>query len=130
MSSRFTNGTTTNLQMNDQTYQLRRKVMNYIYEANRLLQDNKLPRMPRVDVRITDNDSTMLGCARTADNIIWITARAVTPGSLRYVVFHELAHAVYGANHSEKNSLMNPFYKNLDRYIVNECFLKIARGGN
>jgi hypothetical protein len=43
-----------NKDMNNEVYALRRRVMNFIYEARELAE------LPRVEVRITDSDFTKL----------------------------------------------------------------------
>lgn len=94
-----------NLKMNDDVYALRRKVMQFVYEAKVLT----LNKMKRVDVRIIENNKEgVAGVARMAARIIWIPesyANNLT-GKLRQVVFHELLHAVYNIDHNEKCDLM------------------------
>ena len=101
----------TNKKMNNEVYKLRREVMNFIYEAKNLLRDNGVS-MPRIDVRITENDPEVLGVGRLKDNIIWITQAGVDCDyDLRALVFHELVHAVTGFGHDSKCYLMCPSMK-------------------
>jgi predicted metal-dependent hydrolase len=95
----------TNLKMNDSTYNLRRKVMGYIYEAREILVD-----MPRVEVRIVENEGRVLGTA-TLGGVKHISICERTLGKsddyIRTVVFHELAHTLFDAQHNESCPLMS-----------------------
>jgi len=91
-----------NLQMNQDTYKLRRDVMNIIYEAK------KLKNIPRVSVRITEDSPDTLGAGRMKGNIIWISKRAVKNRNLRTIVYHELLHTCYGVDHQKGDILMDP----------------------
>jgi hypothetical protein len=107
-----------NKDMNNEVYALRRRVMNFIYEARELAE------MPRVEVRITDNHERILGQARMSGNIIWITERAVTYSDfdLRTIVFHELLHAVFGVEHDEGCKLMKAIHEPLTKSEVHKLF--------
>ena len=90
--------------MNKNTYALRRKVIDLIYEVK-----NSGVALPRIDVRIGQaRTSTILGVAMLKDCKIWITDDAINMGedALRNVVFHEIVHAVTGFGHDEKCPLM------------------------
>ena len=90
--------------MNKNTYALRRKVINLIYEVK-----NSGVNLPRIEVRIGEpRKQNLLGCALLKDNKIWITDDAIKMGedALRNVVFHEIVHAVTGFGHDEKCPLM------------------------
>ena len=99
-----------NLKMNDDTYVLRRKVIDLIYEAK------KRVNLPRIDVRITENHtgshSNILGLAYLGENVIYIPTRLVDKGiftnHFREVVLHEIVHAVTSFGHDEKCPLMSP----------------------
>ncbi len=99
-TKRTENSKTQNSKMNDHIYRLRREVIDLIYEARDVVS------LPRITVRITENHETMLGCARMNDNILWITRRAISAYDLRAIVYHEIAHAVFGAEHNESCPLM------------------------
>jgi hypothetical protein len=71
-----------NKAMNDKTYRLRREVIGLIHEAKKLV-----PSLPRLTVRVTDNNPEILGVARTGKNVIWITECSVVSMA---VVFHEI----------------------------------------
>jgi hypothetical protein len=126
--SKFTSTKLKNLDMNADTYKLRRQVIELIYEAN------KLVRLPRVDVRITERDTEgkgvgggeVLGQARMKSNIIWISKESVRSRGLRAVVFHELLHAVYGVPHTESSPLMSPHYVAMDTDAIHEEFIYFA----
>lgn len=98
--------------MNKDTYALRRKVMSFIYDAKALD-----PTLPRITVRITDNNSTTLGVGRMKGNTIWITDKAINckDYQLRNVVFHEILHATYGVPHSTTCPLMSPVIQKIPK---------------
>ncbi len=103
---KFDNGTAKNLKMNDDTYALRRKVIDIIYSVKRMFDAD----LPRVDVRITESTREYAGLAQLNDNIIWLTkdvVRGYSKLSLRHVVLHEVIHACYGVGHVESCPLMN-----------------------
>ena len=92
--------------MNDSVYKLRRQVIDLIYEAKR-----GGVNLPRIAVRVgeqTAKHKNVLGCAKISGNQMWITKDAIDLGldTLRNIVFHEIAHAVYGTEHDEKCPLM------------------------
>ncbi len=100
----YNNGTTANLRMNNETYALRRKVMNMIYDARAIVT------LPRITVRITENHNRQLGCAWINHNVLWISERAITGYNdtiLRSIVYHEILHAVFGTEHDESCILMS-----------------------
>ena len=95
-----------NRPMNKETYALRTTVINLIREAK--IGGAKLP---WIGVRIgnqTSNHKNVLGCAIMQGDRLWITEDAISLGTdtLRNIVFHEIAHAVYGTEHDEKCPLM------------------------
>ena len=96
-----------NFKMNDSVYKLRRQVINLIYEAKK-----GGVNLPRIEVRVGEQSSAkhknVLGCAKMSSNQMWITKDAIDLGSdiLRNIVFHEIAHAVYGTQHDESCPLM------------------------
>ena len=112
-----------NLEMNSDTYKLRRKVIAIIYEAKRLVNT-----LPRIDVRITEcEDRHTLGAARMLDRIIWIPKTTTGRDCLRQVVLHEILHAVYGIKHNEKCKLMCPQIVKITREEEDNLFKSLAK---
>ena len=125
MKKDYTASRHTNRKMNDETYALRRVVMGYIYEAKALLGD----KFKRVDVRITDcSEACVMGTARMGGCIIWIPASTIKDPALviRHVVFHELAHAVFNAEHNSRCPLMRPVIGNTTKAQQDKALVKIA----
>jgi hypothetical protein len=93
-----------NLEMNNQVFALRRKVIALVYEANKLV-----PGLPRVEVRIVENEGNVLGTAHLRVKHISIMRNVVADNDdiLRHVVFHELVHTYFGVGHDEKCPLMS-----------------------
>lgn len=101
----------TNLSMNDETYTKRRKVINIIYECLRL--DRNLP---RVEVRIVENERNVLGTATMFSKVPHISImNSVVNGSnedlLWHVTLHELCHTWFDAPHNPKCPLMQAVVK-------------------
>tara|TARA_R100000084_G_scaffold85300_1_gene40285 strand:- start:66 stop:497 length:432 start_codon:yes stop_codon:yes gene_type:complete len=99
-----------NDKMNKDTYKLRSRVMELIYEAL----DYGI-KLPRINVRIgqpTKGNENTLGVG--GQKWIWITRNAMNKSTdkalstdyLRHVVFHEIGHAVFNLPHNEKCPLM------------------------
>ena len=100
----------TNRASGNDTYRLRRKVINLVYSARDLARSCGVE-LPRVTVRVTTRDEgerNLLGAARLANDIIWITEDAIQlpAEDLRAVVYHEIVHAVCGIRHVEGCPLM------------------------
>jgi len=107
-----------NKRMNNQVYQLKRDVINIIYDLKRYVN------LPRITVRITDNQDDLLGRARMNDNIIWIPENTFNSKYLYQVVLHEILHAVYGIEHNEKCELMSAYVtKQLSKQKALDIFL-------
>ena len=106
------------MRMNDQVYALRRKVIDIIYEANRRLQANGHPRLPRQEVRIVDGGKcSTLGYAWLGANIVHIVRGTCeghrdtdTHTELLYTTLHELLHSVRGVEHTESCPLMSTYH--------------------
>jgi len=94
-----------NLKMNDEVYALRRKVVDLIYEAKKMVP------LPRIEIKVTEDDPKILGQAVLSSNKIWISQKVVKNYDLRSIVWHELVHAVLGVGHDEKCPLMASTYK-------------------
>jgi len=109
--------------MNDDTYRLRRKVIDCIYEVKKLY-----PNLPRIIVRITDTTKkNILASAKMNKCIIWVDSKTVD-SRLRQVVFHEILHTVFGINHDENCPLMKPVYTPISKKEQNKIFLQYIRG--
>jgi len=107
-----------NKRMNNQVYQLKRNVINIIYDLKRYVN------LPRITVRITDKKDDLLGRARMNDNIIWIPENTFNSKYLYQVVLHEILHAVYGIEHNEKCELMSAYVtKQLSKQKSLDIFL-------
>lgn len=92
------------MQMDNEVYQLRRRVINCIHEAKNLVD------LPRIDVRIVDGGkpTDAIGYAWHNSNIVHMSKRWCTMShdELYMVVLHELVHAVVGFHHDENCYLM------------------------
>lgn len=114
-----------NLKMDADTYALRRKVIEIIYEAK-----GYVPTLPRIDVRITDTptESNHLGIAylNTRDIYIPKNTLKMPVEAIREVVLHEIVHAVTGFIHDDNCPLMSPtLSKNLlSKELAYESFVK------
>lgn len=106
------------MRMNDSVYALRRQVIDIIYEANRRLQANGCPRLPRQEVRIVDGGKkNILGYAWMGCNIVHIN-RQTCEGrrdtsehtTLLYTTLHELLHSVLSIDHTESCPLMSTYH--------------------
>jgi len=102
--------------MNEDTYKLRREVIDLIYEAK-----ETDPDLPRINVRITEDNSRTLGRARVggSEKIIWIPKSTIQGKShdfVRSVVFHEICHTAYGTRHDESCPLMKSIYEPSDSF--------------
>lgn len=125
MRKNYTNSRARNLKMNDKVYGLRREVINLIYEAK------EVSELPRITVRITENHSSMLACARLKNNILWVSLRAIAEYDLRAIVYHEIAHAVFGAEHNENCPLMKRATnkrEKLSKALCQDTLKRISRG--
>lgn len=103
------NGYAKNREMNDETYALRRLVMDVIYEAKKKLRAEGI-NLPRIDVRVTEKDAKAVGWAYLNQNIIYIPMQLFTCKNrnkhFKSVVLHEIVHAVTGFRHDDKCPLM------------------------
>lgn len=86
--------------MNNQVYKMRREIIDIIYRVKKLV-----PNMPRISVRVAENDEDVLGCATLGGREMWITERSTSDLA---VVLHEILHAWKGINHDENCKLMHP----------------------
>jgi hypothetical protein len=120
MRKKYENTLLKNKAMNNDVYKLRRQVIALIHEASKLVD------LPRINVRIAENDTNIAGVARMGKNTIWITEQFVAS---RGLVFHEIVHAVFGLEHIPGCPLMAGDGSSLSISQV-ECdrlFLKYAK---
>lgn len=93
------------LGMNKEVYNLRRRVINIIYDAL------NLHPLPRITVRVTESHDDILGKARLdeGEHILWITQEAIQDSDwdLRRTVYHEILHTVFNVPHIEGDILMD-----------------------
>ena len=86
--------------MSDEVYKMRREIIDIIYRVKKLV-----PNMPRISVRVADNDDEVLGCATMGGREMWITERSTSDLA---VVLHEILHAWKGIEHDDNCKLMHP----------------------
>jgi hypothetical protein len=108
------------LKMNEDTYALRRNVMDVIYQAKKLVD------IPRIEVRIVDTRPCNMGYAYLGKNIIHIGKKyAVNKGNtLTSLVLHEIVHAVKSLGHDETCPLMQAFHKEFPDAVIWDAFKK------
>lgn len=116
-----------NLKMNKEVYQLRRNVIELIYELKDLY-----PNLPRVTVRITEDSDKISGVAELNGYKIWVPANSANrnKASLRRTVYHEVLHAVFGVGHFKGCPLMGPVWTKISKVQAGKLFLSYAKGGN
>lgn len=96
-----------NKNMNNETYALRRRVMDLIYEVKGTVD------MERVNVRIIEENcgckKHVVGVAQTHNKAIYIPESTINMGDdyLRNVVIHELGHAMFDLRHDESCPIMS-----------------------
>ena len=104
-----------NRESNDETHALRKKAMQYIYEAKNLVKKTFGVDMPRITIRIVDYppesiiSRNFLGCATGygTDTILIPAPTFETKYSLKHIVYHEILHAAYCVPHIKSSKLMN-----------------------
>ena len=113
-----------NKKMDDQVFTLRRKVMDHVYFAKRLLRMHGID-LPRINVRITnDHPDRIIGAAYLNSNCIWITEKPISNSNkLKWIVFHEILHAAYGVQHDGNCDLICPEYKVIPEAKIDRLFV-------
>lgn len=110
--------------MNNDTYALRRKVINIIYEAK-----NRGFKLPRIEVRIvnSDNENDVCGYAYLNKNIIHINEKwcQYNEEALTHIVLHEIVHAVTGFEHDRLCYLMQPSLPS-SKPLLSQSWLRFA----
>jgi predicted SprT family Zn-dependent metalloprotease len=118
-------GVSASVEMNDQIFGLRRRVMDALYAAKRVIGRE----LPRVHVRIMEFErERTLGVAWLGADRMGISAEAVgwDDEKLTAVVWHELAHAWFGAEHDEECPLMQSTYRAHARKYLERALVRIA----
>lgn len=113
-----------NLEMDDDTYKLRSRVMSFIYEAKEVVD------LPRIDVRITEPTDGLRGEATLGGNTIWVGAnhaRDMTDRNLRTTVYHEILHAVLALEHEDGCPLLGNPSKPLPKSVADDLLEKYFR---
>lgn len=116
---RHTSQALNNKNMNRETYALRKKAMDVVYQAKELV-----PGLPRINVRITDDSDTIMGVGNSRTCTIWLTESTISSNRLKEIVFHEIVHAAFGLGHYKGCKLMdaqlslNPTSTELDELFV------------
>lgn len=105
-----------NRKMNDETYRLRRMVMDSIYKLKKVDPD-----LPRIQVRVLDgkiksgNNVNTEAVAYVNADAIFVMDSAIESYdevTLFSIVAHEVVHASYGARHvKDKKDLMYPYVR-------------------
>jgi len=115
-----------NLINDDATFAKRRKVINIVREASKILGE----RLPRIEVRITEHEEQgVLGVASLKGCVINICDQSFSKSelALRHIVLHEICHTVFGTVHDDKCPLMAPFISKTTKAQQDKAFLKHAK---
>jgi hypothetical protein len=97
--------------MDDETYKLRRSVLDVVYEAKRRGFD-----LPRIEVRIVSGTEVAAGYAYLGRNIIHIDERYAVGRNVLPLTLHEVVHAAFGVGRVEGCVLMDCFTS--DKYYA------------
>ena len=110
--------------MNSDTYQLRRKVIDILYEIK-----SKGYNIPRIEVRIVSGgEKNICGYAYLSENIVHINETYSNHPMLKHTVLHEVVHAVTGFGHDDNCYLMHPYLpKKYNEELMWQCFDKYMR---
>ena len=125
-----------NRESSDETHELRRTVMKYIYDAKNLVKRELGYDQPRVNMRVVDWSpervilQNALACATGYGTGVILIPAATIAGSkwerhLKSIVYHEILHATYCVEHDESSPLMHPIItkkplegKELDNWFI------------
>lgn len=108
-----------NLGMNAGVYKVRRNVINLIYELKEIV-----PNLPRIQVRITEDNHKWNGVATMNGCEIWVPCSSAMRSheQLRRTVYHEVLHAAYGIEHVEGCKLMGPVWNKITKKEAQDLF--------
>lgn len=96
------------INMDDEIYQLRRRVLDIIYQCKKVV-----PNLPRIEVRIVDlKGKATMGYAYMGQKVVHIDKDEANKASERLLVLvlHEVLHAVLATPHIESCKLMSGQY--------------------
>lgn len=79
------------LKMDKDTYALRKKVMDVIYEIK-----NKGYNLPRIEVRIVTENTEACAYAYLGKNIVHVNKKYINNTLFTQIILHEVIHAVFG----------------------------------
>jgi len=102
----------TDLTMNDKVFAMRRKVMGILYHIKTFYPD-----MPRIEIRIVQNNGLVLGRASHKAFHISIMERCIDKPYFPEVVYHELVHTCFKVEHDESCRLMKSQIDPKDRIL-------------
>jgi len=104
--------------MNDQNYLLRRKVIDIIYDLN------KLVKLPRIEVRIVSGGKAeVCGYAYMGGCVVHMNESHINTKHFYQVVLHEILHAVLATPHDENCDLMSAYVRPLTDAKALQLFL-------
>jgi Zn-dependent peptidase ImmA (M78 family) len=92
-------------QMNSNTYELRKKVMEIIYECKK----NGFI-LPRIEIRIVNEQTDACAYAYLGKNIIHVNEKYITENYSKYftqIILHEIVHACFGIGEIKGCKLMH-----------------------
>ena len=108
------------LEMNGDTYALRKNVMDVIYRAKKVVD------IPRIEVRIVDTRPCNMGYAYLGKNIIHIGRKYASErgNTLDSLVLHEIVHATKAIRHDETCPLMCAVHQKHSDSVIWGAFKK------
>lgn len=112
-------------QMDDVLFAQRRRIIDLLYEAKRVLGMD----LPRIKVRIVDyTTNNTMGLCHIDKDYITVSAKLFdwSEDTLRHIVWHELAHAWFNAKHDDTDPLMATQYTAVPKEQLEKSLRKIA----
>jgi predicted SprT family Zn-dependent metalloprotease len=97
------------LKMDNDIYQLRRKVMNVLYDIK-----GRGYNIPRVEVRVVSEDTEACAYAYLGKNVVHFNRAYMNRANFTQIVLHEVVHASFGVGEIVGCKLMHctEFWKN------------------